>query len=156
MAVTARDTYATATGCEAATAERAVQTGTWTDDRVAAAFLATDHDAPTFTVTERALAWLTPRRTLDRRLGRTLDAIETDAESFLTYPNPSVGGTDTAERADSRTPEDPPVDRRDPEEPSSAGPEPGQATGDGADGAHERQGVAAGVSPDSGQTGGES
>lgn len=85
VAVTARDTYVTATGCDEATAERAVATGAWTDDRIAAAFLATDRDAPTFTISERALAWLAPRRTLDRRVERTLDAIEAHADSYLTY-----------------------------------------------------------------------
>jgi len=85
VAVTARDSYAAATGCDEETAERAVETGAWTDDRVAAAFLATAHEAPSFTVTERALAWLAPQRTLDRRLDRTLNAIEEHTETFLTY-----------------------------------------------------------------------
>jgi hypothetical protein len=85
VAETAQDTYATATDCDPTTAERAVATGEWTDDRVAAAFLATDRDVPGFTITERAAAWLGPQRTLDRRLARTLDAIESHADSYLTY-----------------------------------------------------------------------
>ena len=93
VALTARDTYAAATGCDEATAERAVETGEWTDDRIAAAFLATEQEAPSFTLTERALAWLAPQRTFDRRLGRTLDAVETHAEGFLTYRTPSTGRT---------------------------------------------------------------
>jgi hypothetical protein len=90
VAATARDAYAAATGCDEKTAERAVERGEWTDDRIAAAFLATEHEAPTFTVTERALAWLTPERTFDRRLDRTLDAIDDHAEAFLTYRTPST------------------------------------------------------------------
>lgn len=93
VALTARDTYAAATGCDEATAERAVETGEWTDDRIAAAFLATEQEAPSFTLTERALAWLAPQRTFDRRLGRTLDAVETHAEGFLTYRTPSTDRT---------------------------------------------------------------
>jgi uncharacterized repeat protein (TIGR01451 family) len=94
VAVTARDAYAAATGCDEETAERAVRTGEWTDDRVAAAFLATDHEAPSFTLTERALAWLTPQRTFDRRVDRTLDAVESHAEGFLTYRTPSTDWTE--------------------------------------------------------------
>jgi hypothetical protein len=89
VAATARDVYATANDCDEATAERAVETGSWTDDRVAAAFLATADDAPTFTVRERALAWLAPQRTLDRRVERTLDAIEAHTDGYLTYRTPS-------------------------------------------------------------------
>jgi len=92
VAETAEETYATATGCDPATAERAVATGEWTDDRVAAAFLATDRDAPEFTLTERAAAWLGPQRTLERRLARTLDAIESHADSYLTYEREAVAG----------------------------------------------------------------
>lgn len=95
VALTARDTYAAATGCDEATAERAVETGEWTDDRIAAAFLATEQEAPSFTLTERGLAWLAPQRTFDRRLGRTLDAVETHAEGFLTYRTPSTDRTGT-------------------------------------------------------------
>ena len=95
VALTARDTYAAATGCDEETAERAVETGEWTDDRIAAAFLATEQGAPSFTRTERALAWLAPQRTFDRRLGQTLDAVETHAEGFLTYRTPSTDRTGT-------------------------------------------------------------
>lgn len=102
VAVTARDVYATANGCDEATAERAVETGTWTDDRVAAAFLATTDDAPTFTVRERALAWLAPQRTLDRRVERTLDAIEAHADGYLTYRTPSTGRDSGADDGDSK------------------------------------------------------
>jgi hypothetical protein len=96
VAETAQDTYATATGCDPATAERAVAAGEWTDDRVAAAFLATDRDAPGFTVAERAAAWLGPQRTLDRRLARTLDAVERHADSYLTYERGAGEGSQTA------------------------------------------------------------
>lgn len=93
VAETAQDTYATATGCDPATAERAVAAGEWTDNRVAAAFLATDRDAPGFTLTERAVAWLSPQRTLDRRLAQTLDAVERHADSYLTYKRRAEEGS---------------------------------------------------------------
>ena len=103
IAATARDVYATANDCDETVAERAVETGTWTEDRVAAAFLATADDAPTFTVRERALAWLAPQRTLDRRVGRTLDAIETHADGYLTYRTPSTGRANGTDNGDSET-----------------------------------------------------
>jgi hypothetical protein len=127
VAATARDTYATATDCDEATAGRAVETGAWTDDRLAAAFLATDHDGPTFTVTERALAWLTPERTLDRRLDRTLAAIESHAEGFLTYRPPAKDGShrdDATRRTDERSDGPParPPERQQGGETASNGP----------------------------------
>ena len=96
VAETAQDTYATATGCDPVTAERAVAAGEWTNDRVAAAFLATDRDAPEFTLTERAAAWLGPQRTLERRLAQTLDAVERHADSYLTYERGAGEGSQTA------------------------------------------------------------
>jgi|AntRauTorckE6833_2_1112554.scaffolds.fasta_scaffold04933_4 hypothetical protein len=89
IAVTARDTYATSSTIDADTAEEAIKTGTWTDDRVAAAFLASDIEAePTFTLVERVTAWLAPQRAFEHRLNRTVAAIEDCAESYLTYTNP--------------------------------------------------------------------
>lgn len=64
----------------------AIDAGNWTDDRVAAAFLAADHDdAPQFTLSERVTAWLFPSRTFDRRVARTLDAVDEQCGVFLTH-----------------------------------------------------------------------
>lgn len=97
LGVTARDTYATAVSCDLETAERAVETGTWTNDRVAAAFLAQDLDAsPTFTTWERIAAWLAPQRTFEARINRTVDAIEETGNAYLTYGNvPSEDGRES-------------------------------------------------------------
>jgi hypothetical protein len=56
-------------------ARRAVETGTWTDDPVAAAFLATE-DGPTPSLLSRVRLWLTPERERRRRIDTTLAAIE--------------------------------------------------------------------------------
>lgn len=86
LAVTARDVYATGHGCDEATAWRAITEGAWTDDRVAAAFLASDPDrAPAFTTRERLFAWFTPRRTFEARLDRVVAAIEEEGDVYLTY-----------------------------------------------------------------------
>jgi len=91
LAVTARDVYATATGCDVATAEDAIASGSWTDDRVAAAFLAVDAEqAPTFTTSERLLAWLMPRWVFEKRLDRVIAAVEAQADVYLTYDSSSA------------------------------------------------------------------
>lgn len=79
-------TYATSVGCDEATATHAVDTGQWTDDRVAAAFLATDLDSDvSFTVWERFTAWVAPERVFRARVRRVLDEAELYAGSYLTY-----------------------------------------------------------------------
>lgn len=86
LALTARAVYATANGCDEKTAARAVSTGAWTDDRIAAAFLGWDlEEAPTFSVRERVVAWLAPRRAFERRLEHVISAIDRQAGSYLTY-----------------------------------------------------------------------
>lgn len=52
--------------------------GSWTEDRVAAAFLGGD-DAPDIGLARRLYAWLYPARAFERRVRRTVDAIETVA-----------------------------------------------------------------------------
>jgi hypothetical protein len=52
-----------------------VDAGTWTDDRYAAAFLTTT-DAVDYPWYHRLYAWLYPERAYDRRVGRTLGAVE--------------------------------------------------------------------------------
>ena len=79
-------TYATSVGCDETTATHAVETGQWTDDRVAAAFLATDLDSDvSFTVWERFTAWVAPERVFRARVQRVLDEAELYADSYLTY-----------------------------------------------------------------------
>jgi len=101
LAATAADTYAMAVGCDETTAERAVETGRWTDDRVVAAFLATDLDSEvSFTAWERFNAWLAPERVFRARVRRVLGEIERYADSYLTYGGMTGGTTRKPERAD--------------------------------------------------------
>lgn len=65
-------------GLEPDAAREAVSAGTWTDDRVAAAFLATNQRQPLF---ERLRAAVDPGAAFHRRVQRTVEAIETRAES---------------------------------------------------------------------------
>jgi hypothetical protein len=58
-----------------AEARRAVDRGSWTDDVLAAAFLA-GADGPTSTVGARLRLWLAPSRERRRRIDRTLSVIE--------------------------------------------------------------------------------
>lgn len=89
IAITARDTHATSSITTSEAAETAIQTGSWTDDRIAAAFLATDVEtAPTFTVIERITAWFAPKRAFTHRLNRVFEAIEIKADGYLTYSKP--------------------------------------------------------------------
>ena len=101
LAATAADTYAMAVGCDEATAERAVETGQWTDDRVVAAFLATDLDSEvSFTAWERFNAWLAPERVFRARVRRVLGEIERYADSYLTYGGMTDGRTKASGRGD--------------------------------------------------------
>lgn len=101
LATTAAETYAMAVGCDEATAERAVETGRWTDDRVAAAFLATDIDSEvSFTSWERFNAWLTPERAFEARVRRVLEEVEYHADSYLTYGGMTEGTGRPPERTD--------------------------------------------------------
>lgn len=89
LAITARDVHATTTNVDSEKAAQAVATGDWTDDRVAAAFLASDLDAsPSFTAWERIAGWLAPQRTFESRMKRTVSAIEESAGAYLTYEKP--------------------------------------------------------------------
>lgn len=56
-------------------ARRAVQTGSWTDDPVAAVFLAGD-EGPTPSLLSRVRLWLSPERERERRIDAAMGAIE--------------------------------------------------------------------------------
>ena len=60
-------------GCDRTTARRRVEAGEWTDDPVAAAYLA---DGSTESLRRRLAARLRPRRTIRRRVDRTVAAVE--------------------------------------------------------------------------------
>jgi len=60
----------------------AVEAGTWTDDRVAAAFLG-GRDAPGVSLWRRVYAWLYPARAFRRRVERVVDAVERQADADL-------------------------------------------------------------------------
>lgn len=77
--------YATSTGCDTDAAQKAVENGTWTDDRIAAAFLATDPNIDArLTIRERAMAWASPKRTFQNRISVIMAAIEEQASSYTT------------------------------------------------------------------------
>jgi hypothetical protein len=59
--------------------ETMVATGTWTDDRVVAAFLG-DERSPEWTFGERLKAWLAPERETKRRARRTVDALRRELD----------------------------------------------------------------------------
>lgn len=71
---TAVGAYAEYERVDRARARTAVESGEWTDDRTAGAFLA-EEDGPTPTLLSRARLWLTPERERRRRVDRTLAAI---------------------------------------------------------------------------------
>jgi hypothetical protein len=99
LGITARDTYATATGCSVDEAAAAIRSGEWTDDRVAAAFLAADVDAdPEFTIKERLIAWLSPKHVFRKRLERTVQAIEAVGDTYLTYTPPAADRSGSTEQ----------------------------------------------------------
>jgi hypothetical protein len=70
----------TGRGQEATVARAAVEDGSWTEDRLAAAFLG-GSDAPGVSLRRRAYAWLFPTRAFRRRVERVVDEIEVLARS---------------------------------------------------------------------------
>jgi hypothetical protein len=75
LATLASAVYADVTGEPEATAREAIETGTWTNDPVAAAFLS-ETRAPAPSVRARLLLWVRPQRERKRRIERTIRAIE--------------------------------------------------------------------------------
>ena len=73
LAATAAAVHAAATDTDRTRAEAAIEAGEWTEDPVAAAFLASSESPP---IGARLRLWLTPRRERRRRIERTLAAIE--------------------------------------------------------------------------------
>jgi hypothetical protein len=76
----AAQTYAETYHVTPEEAQAAVAGGTWTDDRVAAAFLG-GADGPDAALLSRIRLWLTPERERERRIERTLTALETLVEA---------------------------------------------------------------------------
>lgn len=70
---TATRAYAHAAGCERDEARAVVRNGNWTDDRTAAATLATE-DGPTYSLGSRLRLWLDPESERERRFDRTVRA----------------------------------------------------------------------------------
>ncbi|NHN58802.1 MULTISPECIES: hypothetical protein [Halorussus] len=73
LADTAADAVARADDVSPERARRAVESGAWTDDRIAAAFLAGE-SGPDFPLPARLRAWLDPAAERRRRIDRTVDA----------------------------------------------------------------------------------
>lgn len=85
------ETLVTVDGCSREAARERVDEGSWTDDAVAAAYLA-DREA-TLPFWRRLLAWLRPAATRNRRIERAADAIATRA---TTRPEPDADRGDGA------------------------------------------------------------
>jgi len=71
----ATEAYADDPRTDEADARRVIETGEWTDDPTAAAFLA-GPDGPTASVLSRVRLWLSPERERERRIEATLAEIE--------------------------------------------------------------------------------
>ena len=80
LRATAVQTYWRAADCEQSAARRAVATGAWTDDSLAAAFLA-ESDGPTFSLWARLRGWLDPEAERERRIRRSVDAIRASSDA---------------------------------------------------------------------------
>lgn len=76
LTTTAVQTYLRVAECDPKTAQDAISTGTWTDDRVAAAFLGGE-EGPQFPLWARLRGWLDPSAEHDRRIRRTTTALRT-------------------------------------------------------------------------------
>lgn len=68
--------------------EAAIESGTWTDDRAAAAVLAPGIEFPPWSLRQRLEAWLFPERVVRRQLQRTVQAIAEAADDAI----PNVPG----------------------------------------------------------------
>ncbi|USZ68344.1 hypothetical protein NGM10_01060 [Halorussus salilacus] len=75
LAETAAGVHARGGGLSSEEARKAVETGAWTDDPTAAAFLAGE-DGPEFPLSARLREWLDPAAERRRRVERTVSAVE--------------------------------------------------------------------------------
>ncbi|WP_435178245.1 DUF7269 family protein [Halorussus sp. AFM4] len=93
LADTAADAVARAADASPERARQAVGSGAWTDDPIAAAFLA-DESGPTFSLLARLRAWLDPAAERRRRIDRTVDAVSRvlDEEDDRLAPADSSAG----------------------------------------------------------------
>lgn len=80
LAGTAEAVHARRADCSPAAAARAVETGAWTDDPTAAAFLAGE-DGPGFPLLARLRKWLDPAAERRRRVKRTVAALDAPFEA---------------------------------------------------------------------------
>lgn len=80
LAETAASAHARAADRPPEEAHRVVETGAWTDDPTAAAFLAGD-GGPGFSLWSRLRAWLDPETERRRRVERTVEAVSRELES---------------------------------------------------------------------------
>jgi len=80
LAGTAAATHARRADCSPEAAARAVETGAWTADPTAAAFLAGE-DGPGFALAARLREWLDPEAERRRRIERTVAALDAPFES---------------------------------------------------------------------------
>ncbi|SDQ26775.1 Yip1 family protein [Natronobacterium texcoconense] len=80
-------------GLDRHSAREAVRSGTWTDDRVAAAFLSTDVGQP---LEERLRGAIDPGKAFERRVRRTLSAIDEIGADSRSLEQPAEGGRETS------------------------------------------------------------
>lgn len=79
---------------ERAAARRAIESGEWTDDPVAASVLDPDAATPDLSLRERVNAWLFPERVVRRRIQRAVQAIaEVGEETLPTVPGQTAPRT---------------------------------------------------------------
>ncbi|WP_158058979.1 DUF7269 family protein [Halorussus halophilus] len=78
LADTATRALTRSQNCSKETARRAVETGEWTDDELAAAFVAGD-DGPDYSLWTRLRGWLDPETERRRRVERTVSAVQKTA-----------------------------------------------------------------------------
>lgn len=88
-----RETYLLAMeagGVDRSAAERDLETGTWTDDPVAAAVLSPEVSLPSRGLRRRIVDWLFPGQAVHRMVHRTVDAVASAADDRI----PAVVGQD--------------------------------------------------------------
>lgn len=110
-------------GCSREAAIDRIDRGAWTDDPVAAAFVG-DAGAGRVPLRRRVVAWVLPGRTFERRLERTLDAIERHAAVPPEERGDSLAPRPETER--NRSPESDATGTASEQSPPSAEPPPAE------------------------------